>query len=137
MILTIKLISFIFDVLFLITLFTFTIIFYLQIEINFFSKFLIFFSIISLFIKLFYWQITKKNFNKKELINKSNIFLLRSAFCIIFYITPIFYLIQYPNLIIDYKIISMTFFIISILALSIIILEKYLTFKQFTKLKTD
>ena len=112
----------------LFSIITFTILFYFQITINFLSSFIGLISITTLFLKLLYWYSIKRPTEKFNYINKSNIFLLRITFCILTYITPTYYILQQPSLVVSNYVISVTLIIISILIFIGILLERYLFF---------
>jgi len=74
---------------------------------------------------------TGKNYLTSEMINKINnlkSFFLRLTFCIFTYITPAYYIFQYPYLIMNDYIISTTLIMISIIALIGMFIERYLFF---------
>ena len=107
---------------------TFTILFYFQITINFLSGFIGLISITTLLLKLLYWYLIRRSSEMINTINRSNAFLLRLAFCIFTYITPTYYILQQPSLVISNYVIIVTLIIISILAFVGIIMERYLFF---------
>jgi len=117
-----------FDIILLISFLTFAILFYLEITVNYIQYFIIAFSIIALLIKLFYWNQAKALKKIVESNSKINFVLLRLSICIFLYITPSYYILQYPKLIISENIISATLFLILFLALVTLIFEKYLFF---------
>ena len=123
-----KTIIYILNFLVLFSIITFTILFYFQITNNFLSSFIIIICITTLLLKLSYWYSLRQFSETIKIINKSNVFLLRLAFCIFTYITPTYYIIQQPSLVISEHVILVTLIIISILALIGLILEKYLFF---------
>ena len=106
----------------------FTILFYFQITINFLSGFIGIISITTLLLKLLYWYLIRRSSEIINTINRSNAFLLRLAFCIFTYITPTYYILQQPSLVISNYVILVTLIIISILAFVGIIMERYLFF---------
>ena len=74
---------------------------------------------------------TGENFLTKEMINKINLnksIILRISFCIFTYVTPAFYIFQNNNLITSHYLKSITFIIISIIALLGMFIERYLFF---------
>ena len=95
----------------------FTILFYFQITINFLSGFIGLISITTLLLKLLYWYLIRRSSEIINTINRSNAFLLRLAFCIFTYITPTYYILQQPSLVISNYVILVTLIIISILVL--------------------
>ena len=121
-----KTIIYILNFLILFSIITFTILFYFQITNNFLSSCIVIICITTLLLKLSYWYSIKKSSEMIKMINKSNAFLLRLAFCIFTYITPTYYILQQPSLILSNYVMLVTLIIISILALIGIILERYL-----------
>ena len=121
-----KTIIYIFKFLILFSIITFTILFYFQITNNFLSSFIVIICITTLLVKLSYWYTIRKSSEMIKIINKPNIFLLRLAFCIFTYITPTYYILQQPSLVLSNYIMLVTLIIISILTLIGIILERYL-----------
>ena len=111
-----------------ISIITFTILFYFQITINYLSSFIVIISITALFLKLLYWYLIKRLSKIINSINKSKALLLRIAFCIFTYITPTYYILQQPSLVISNYVILVTLIIISILAFIGLIMERYLFF---------
>ena len=107
---------------------TFTILFYFQITVNYLTSFIIIISITTLLLKLLYWYLIRRPSKMINTINRSNAFLLRLAFCIFTYITPTYYILQQPSLVISNYVILVTLIIISILAFVGIIMERYLFF---------
>jgi len=123
-----KTIIYILNFLILFSIITFTILFYFQITINFLSGFIGIISITTLLLKLLYWYLIRRSSEMINTINRSNAFLLRLAFCIFTYITPTYYILQQPSLVISNYVILVTLIIISILAFVGIIMERYLFF---------
>ena len=121
-----KTIIYILNFLILFSIITFTILFYFQITNNFLSSFIVIICIITLLLKLSYWYSIKKSSEMIKIINKSNAFLLRLAFCIFTYITPTYYILQQPSLVINNYVMLVTLIIISILAFVGIIMERYI-----------
>lgn len=109
------------------SLLIYTTLFYFLIIKTFLSNFIIIIGIISLFFKILNWYIIDKFSNKFNQKNKSRLLLLRIGFCIFLYIVPVYYIIQYPFLIVSNNIILTTLIIISILTFITIISEKYLS----------
>ena len=128
MITILKNVTLFFDIILLISFLTFAILFYLEITVNYIQYFIIAFSIIALLIKLFYWNQAKALKKIVESNSKINFVLLRLSICIFLYITPSYYILQYPKLIISENIISAILFLILCLAFLILIFEKYLFF---------
>ena len=113
------------DLIILFAFFLFTGLFFLNIKIIFLSNFLIYICIFTLLIKLLKWYLFDKSKKFILKINKSSILLKRLSFCIFLYITPVFYLIQFPQLIISEYVISITLIIISILIFSTVLIENF------------
>ena len=117
------------DVLVLLLIFTYTIIYILKHEIIFFQKIIIFSAIIAFIIKMLYWIIYNS-----IITNYKNLLLLRIAICIFLYLTPIYYLTQYQNLIISEFVVASTLIIITFFALLVIIAEKLMNSKKMSDL---
>ena len=117
------------DLLVLLLIFIYTAIYIAKYEIIFFQKIIIFFAIIALIIKILYW-ITDNNIIK----NYKNLLLLRIAICIFLYLTPIYYLTQYQNLIISEFVVKSTLIIITFFALLVIVAEKLMNSKKMSDL---
>tara|TARA_B100001250_G_C19232131_1_gene542679 strand:+ start:74 stop:478 length:405 start_codon:yes stop_codon:yes gene_type:complete len=128
MITILKNLTLFFDIILLISFLTFAILFYLEITVNYIQYFIIAFSIIALLIKLFYWNQATALKKIVESNSKINFVLLRLSICIFLYITPSYYILQYPKLIISENIISAILFLILCLAFVTLIFEKYLFF---------
>ena len=117
------------DLLVLLLIFIYTSIYILKYEIIFFQKIIIFSAIIAFIIKILYWII-----DNNIIKNYKNLFLLRIANCIFLYLTPIYYLSQYQNLIISEFIITSTLIIITFFALLVIVVEKIMNSKKMSNL---
>ena len=117
------------DILVLLLICTYTAIYILKYEIIFFQKIIIFSAITAFIIKILYW-IIENNIIK----NYKNLFLLRIAICIFLYLTPIYYLTQYQNLIISEFVVASTLIIITFFALLVIIAEKLMNSKKMSDL---
>ena len=128
MITILKNLTLFFDIILLIFFLTFAILFYLEITVNYIQYFMIAFSIIALSVKLFYWNQAEALKKIVESNSKINFVLLRLSICIFLYITPSYYILQYPKLIISENIISAILFLILCLAFVTLIFEKYLFF---------
>ena len=96
------------DILVLLLISIYTAIYILKYEIIFFQKVIIFSAIIAFIIKILYWII-----DNNIIKNYKNLFLLRIANCIFLYLTPIYYLSQYQNLIISEFVVTSTLIIIT------------------------
>ena len=129
----------IFNLLILVCLITYTILFFLRIKINFFSNFIILLSLSTLFIRLIFWYLIKKSSNLLKNIS-SNLLLARLGSCIFIYITPSFYIQQQPSLVMSNNVILIALIVISIIVFCGIFMEKYFflhdtnqTFSNFNK----
>ena len=117
------------DILVLLLIFIYTAIYILKYEIIFFQKIIIFSAIIAFIIKILYWII-----DNNIIKNYKNLFLLRIANCIFLYLTPIYYLSQYQNLIISEFVVTSTLIIITFFALLVIVAEKLMNNKKMSDL---
>ena len=117
------------DILVLLLICIYTAIYILKYEIIFFQKIIIFFAIIALIIKILYWII-----DNNIITNYKNLLLLRIAICIFLYLTPIYYLTQYQNLIISEFVVTSTLIIITFFALLVIVVEKLINKKNMNDL---
>ena len=106
---------------------TFTIYFYINIEIFILSKLIIIISILTLFMKLLYWHSIKQSNIEKSNFNYKKISLSKLAICIFIYITPAYYMTQWDNLIISNNLISITLVIIIFIVIIGMFIEKHLT----------
>ena len=117
------------DILVLLLISIYTAIYILKYEIIFFQKVIIFSAIIAFIIKILYWII-----DNNIIKNYKNLFLLRIANCIFLYLTPIYYLSQYQNLIISEFVVTSTLIIITFFALLVIVAEKLMNSKKISDL---
>ena len=117
------------DILVLLLIFIYTAIYILKYEIIYFQKIIIFSAIIAFIIKMLYWII-----NNNIITNYKNLLLLRIAICIFLYLTPIYYLTQYQNLIISEFVVKSTLIIITFFALLVIVAEKLMNSKKMSDL---
>ena len=117
------------DILVLLLISIYTAIYILKYEIIFFQKVIIFSAIIAFIIKMLYWII-----DNNIIKNYKNLFLLRIANCIFLYLTPLYYLTQYQNLIISELIVKSTLIIITFFALIVIVAEKLMNSKKMSDL---
>ena len=115
------------DILVLLLISIYTAIYILKYEIFFFQKVIIFSAIIAFIIKILYWII-----DNNIIKNYKNLFLLRIANCIFLYLTPIYYLSQYQNLIISEFVVTSTLIIITFFALLVIVAEKLMKNKKMS-----
>ena len=121
------------------SIFTHSLLFYLEKKILLLSNSVIIFSLTALFLKLLYWQSIKKRsefqiYYKK---NYSKLFLLRATFCIFTYITPAYYIFKQTTLVMNNDIISITLIIIFVIAFTGILIERYLHSEEKRSLVTS
>ena len=109
----------------------FLILFYLNIQIIFLTNFLIIVSLSLLIIKLTYWYNIRSILRNINSIDKQKSFLLRLAFCIFTYITPVYCIIQEPHLVVSHYVSTITFTIVTVLAIIGMFIERFLNFKEF------
>ena len=117
------------DILVLLLIFIYTATYILKYEIIYFQKIIIFSTIIAFIMKMLYWIIYNN-----IITNYKNLFLLRIAICIFLYLTPIYYLTQYQNLIISEFVVASTLIIITFFALLVIVAEKLMNSKKMSDL---
>ena len=120
-----------FNVLYVAGLICFLILFYLNIQIIFLTNFLIIVSLSLLIIKLTYWYNIRSILRNINSIDKQKSFLLRLAFCIFTYITPVYCIIQEPYLVVSHYVSTITFTIVTVLAIIGMFIERFLNFKEF------
>ena len=106
----------------------FLILFYFNIKIIFLTNFIIIMSIALLFVKLLYWYSIRKPQQSTNSIDKQKSFLLRLTFCIFTYITPVYCIIQEPHLVVSHYVSTITFTIVTILAIIGMFIERWLFF---------
>ena len=117
------------DILVLLLIFIYTAIYILKYEIIYFQKIIIVSAILAFIIKILYWII-----DNNIITNYKNLLLLRIAICIFLYLTPIYYLTQYQNLIISEFVVTSTLIIITFFALLVIVAEKLMNNKKMSDL---
>ena len=117
------------DLLVLLLIFIYTAIYIVRYEIIFFQKIIIVSAILAFIIKILYWII-----DNNIIKNYKNLFLLRIAICIFLYLTPVYYLTQYQNLIISEFAVTSTLIIITFFALLVIVAEKLMNSKKMSDL---
>ena len=120
-----------FNVLYVAGLICFLILFYFNIQIIFLTNFLIIVSLSLLIIKLTYWYNIRNVLRNINSIDKQKSFLLRLAFCIFTYITPVYCIIQEPHLVVSHYVSTITFTIVTVLAIIGMFIERFLNFKEF------
>ena len=106
----------------------FLILFYFNIKIILLTNFIISLSIAFFVIKVLYWYVIRKYQQSTNRIDKQKYFLLRVTVCILTYITPVYCLIQEPSLVVSHYVSTITFTIVTILAIIGIIIERWLFF---------
>ena len=106
----------------------FLILFYLNISIEFLTNLIIIMSITSLIIKLLHLYSIKKPLGSTNGIYKEKYFLLRLIFCLLIYITPVYCIIQEPNLVVSHYVSVITFTIVTTLAIIGMFIERWLFF---------
>ena len=119
-----------FNLAYAVGLICFLILFYFNIQIIFLTNFIIMVSITLLIIKLAYWYSIRKTLRNNKSIDKQKSFLLRLTFCICTYITPIYCMIQEPNLVVSHHISTITFTIVTVLAIIGMFIERWLFFME-------
>ena len=118
------------NVAYAIGLICFLILFYFNIKIIILTNFIIIVSITLLLIKLVYWYSIRKSQQSTNSIDKQKSFLFRLTFCIFTYITPVYCIIQEPNLVVSHYVSTITFTIVAILAIVGIVIERWLFFME-------
>ena len=104
----------------------FMILFYFDIKNIFLTYYIIIMSFILLISKLLYWY---KSNNYIVGINKEKIFFQRLTICLFTYISPAYCILQEPYLIINRYISLLSFIIVTLLAITGIIMEIKLNLK--------
>ena len=108
----------------------FLILFYINIKFIFLTYFIIIMSITLLIIKLAYWYSIRKTLRRINRINKQKYFLLRLTFCILTYITPVYCIVQEPYLVVSHYVSTITFTIVTVLAIIGMFIERWLFFTE-------
>ena len=106
----------------------FLILFYINIQIIFLTNFIIIASITLLIIKLAYWYYIRKSLQNINGIDKQKYFLFRLTFCILTYISHVYCIIQEPHLVVSHYVSTITFTIVTVLAIIGIFVERWLFF---------
>ena len=115
----------------------FLILFYFKVKIIFLTIFIIIMSAVLLIFKLLYWysiRIVQQSING---VDKQKYFLFRLTFCIFTYITPVYCIIQEPNLVVSHYVSTITFTIVVILAIIGIFIERWLFFIESQQTVND
>ena len=108
----------------------FLILFYFNIKIIFLTNLIIIMSIVLLLAKLLYWYSIRKLQRNTNSIDKQKSFLLRLTFCIFTYITPVYCIIQEPSLVVSHYVSTITFTIVTVLAIIGMFIERWLFFTE-------
>ena len=108
----------------------FLILFYFKIKIIFITIFIIIMSTFLLIVKLLYWYFTKTVQQSINAVDKQKSFLLRLTFCILTYITPVYCIIQEPHLVVSHYVSTITFTIVTVLAIIGMFIERWLFFTE-------
>ena len=108
----------------------FLILFYINIKFIFLTNFIIIMSITLLIIKLIYWYSIRKTLRNINSIDKQKFFLSRLTFCILTYITPVYCIIQEPYLVVSHYVSTITFTIVTVLAIIGMFIERWLFFTE-------
>ena len=115
-----------FNLAYAVGLICFLILFYFNIKIIFLTNFIIIMSIALLLVKLIYWHSIRKLQRNTNSIDKQKSFLLRLTFCIFTYITPVYCIIQEPSLVVSHYVSTITFTIVTVLAIIGVFIERRL-----------
>ena len=119
-----------FNVAYATSLICFLILFYINIQIIFLTNFIIIISVTLLIIKLAYWYLNRKSQRSTNTIDKQKSFLLRLTFCIFTYITPVYCIIQEQHLVVSHYVSTVTFIIVTVLAIIGMFIERLLFFME-------
>ena len=119
------------NVAYAIGLICFLILFYINIQIIFLTNFIIIASITLLIIKLAYWYYIRKTLQNINGTDKQKYFLFRLTFCILTYISPVYCIFQEPHLVVSHYVSTITFTIVTVLAIIGMFIERFLNFKEF------
>ena len=117
-----------FNVVYATGLICFLILFYINIQIIFLTNFIIIASITLLIIKLAHWYYIRKTLQNINSIDKQKYFLLRLTFCILTYISPVYCIFQEPHLVVSHYVSTITFTIVTVLAIIGMFVERWLFF---------
>ena len=115
-----------FNLAYVIGLICFLILFYFNIKIILLTNFIISTSIALFVFKILYWHFSRKSQQGTNSIDKQKYFLLRLTFCIFTYITPAYFLIQEPSLVVSHYVSTITFTIVTVLAIIGMFIERWL-----------
>ena len=78
--------------------------------------------------KLAYWYYIKKTLQNINGIDKQKYFLFRLTFCILTYISPVYCIFQEPHLVVSHYVSTITFTIVTVLAIIGMFVERWLFF---------
>ena len=106
------------------------ILYYINIQIIFLTNFIVIVSITLLIIKLAYWYSIRKTLRSLNSIDKQKSFLLRLTFCILTYISPVYCITQEPHLVVSHYVSTITFTIVTVLAIIGMFIERWLFFME-------
>ena len=104
----------------------FLILFSINIQIIFLTIFIIILSIALLIVRLLYWYSIRKPQRRTKGIDKQKSFLLKLTFCIFTYVTPVYFILQEPSLVVSHYVSTITCTIVTLLAIIGICIEKWL-----------
>ena len=107
------------------SLICFLILFYIQINIKFLTNFIIIMSCLLLIYKIVDWysKSKMKNNNKLKYIAKESSLLSKLLSCLLIYISPVYCIIQEPNLVISHLVSCITISLVTVFAILGIFLE--------------
>ena len=108
----------------------FLILFYINIQIIFLTNFIIITSITLLIIKLVHWYYIRKTLQNINGTDKQKNFLFRLTFCILTYISPVYCIFQEPHLVVSHYVSTITFTIVTVLAIIGMFIERWLFFTE-------
>ena len=123
------------NLIYAITLICFSYLFYFKIKNIILTNFIIITATILFCTKVIYWYSNKNLQTVTKEVDRKNIILLRLAFCIFAYITPVYYIFQENSLVVSHTISAITLTIITIFALIGIFIERLLYLKESKQLK--
>tara|TARA_B100000029_G_scaffold139203_1_gene134276 strand:- start:1244 stop:1663 length:420 start_codon:yes stop_codon:yes gene_type:complete len=112
------------------SLICFLILFYIQINIKFLTNFIIIMSSLLLIYKIADWysKSKMKNNNRLKNIPKESSLLPKLLSCILIYISPVYCIIQEPNLVISHFVSCITISLVTVFAILGIFLENKIFF---------
>ena len=117
-----------FNIVYAVGLICFLVLFYLKIQIIFLTNFIIIIAITLQIYKLAYWYSIRKTLQNINGIDKQKYFLFRLTFCILTYISPVYCIFQEPHLVVSHYVSTITFTIITVLAIIGMFVERWLFF---------